>query len=145
MSGIVCAIRGGPESQQTIARAISLAQSSGLPLHFLYVVNLEFLSRTSGSRVQTISAEMEQLGKFILLAAQTSAAALGVSAFTHVRHGKVDDEIINLCQDVGASFVVVGWRGEREQSLLTRHLLEKFSQRITDETEAIVVMSEERA
>ncbi|RMF49572.1 MAG: universal stress protein, partial [Anaerolineae bacterium] len=47
MSAIVCAIRGGPASQPTIRRAIALALETSLPLHFLYVVNLDFLSSTS--------------------------------------------------------------------------------------------------
>ena len=39
MSGIVCAIRGGPDSQPTIRRAISLAKETNLSLYFLYVIN----------------------------------------------------------------------------------------------------------
>ena len=44
MSGVICAVRGGPDSQSTVARAIALARESGLPLYFLYVVNLDFLA-----------------------------------------------------------------------------------------------------
>ena len=47
MPGILCAVRGGPASQPTIAKAIALAQETGLPLYFLYVVNLDFLSLVS--------------------------------------------------------------------------------------------------
>jgi hypothetical protein len=67
MTGIICAIRGGPASQPTIARSIALAQETSLPLHFLYVVNLDFLTRTSLSRVHVIAQEMQQMGEFILL------------------------------------------------------------------------------
>jgi hypothetical protein len=61
MSGIVCAVRGGPASQPTIAKAIALARETGLPLSFLYVVNLDFLSQTVTSRVHTISQEMHEM------------------------------------------------------------------------------------
>ena len=50
MPGIVCAVRGGPASQPTIEKAIALALETGLPLCFLYVVNLDFLSQTPTSR-----------------------------------------------------------------------------------------------
>ena len=43
MSGILCAIRGGPASKATIARAIDLAHETGARLVFLYIVNLDFL------------------------------------------------------------------------------------------------------
>jgi len=39
--------------------------------------------------MHTISAEMVQMGEFILLAAQTAAAEQGVTALTEVRHGDV--------------------------------------------------------
>ena len=68
MPGIVCAVRGGTDSQATIAEAIDLAQGTGLQLYFLYVVNLDFLVRTSVGRTHTISEQMHQMGEFILLA-----------------------------------------------------------------------------
>ena len=78
MSGIVCAVRGGPASQPTIQRAIALAKETGLPLFFLYVVNLDFLDSTTRSRTHTISKEMAQMGEFILLMAKSKAEAQGV-------------------------------------------------------------------
>lgn len=72
MTGIVCAIRGGPASQPTITHAVSLAQETGLPLYFLYIVNLDFLSHTTSSRVHTITQEMEQMGEFLLLTAHAA-------------------------------------------------------------------------
>ena len=49
MSGIVCAVRGGPASQPTLQRAITLAKETGLPLFFLYVVNLDFSIRPTAA------------------------------------------------------------------------------------------------
>ncbi|MCB0240075.1 MAG: hypothetical protein KDH08_15830, partial [Anaerolineae bacterium] len=77
MSGIVCAVRGGPASQPTVSRSIALAAETGLPLYFLYVVNLEFLDHTASSRTHTISKEMAEMGEFILMAAQAKAEAQG--------------------------------------------------------------------
>jgi len=127
MSGIVCAIRGGPGSRATIANAIDLARESGEPLVFVYVVDLEFLSRTGISRVRTISEEMHQMGEFILLAAQTQAAEQGVTAQGVVRHGNVREEIAELCQDIGATTCVMGRpQAGQESNVFTADMLEQF-------------------
>jgi nucleotide-binding universal stress UspA family protein len=144
MSGIVCAIRGGPDSQATIAQAIALAQQTGLPLHFLYVVNLDFLLRTTSSRVHTISEQMHQMGEFILSVAQDSAAAQGITAQGVVRHGKIREEIINLCHDLAAEYLVLGQpRVQREEHIFTHDQLTEFIERTETETGAKVVLSKE--
>lgn len=143
MSGIVCAIRGGPGSQPTIAQAIALAEKTSLPLHFLFVVNLDFMTHTSSSRVHTISRQMDQMGEFILLAAQAAAARQGVSAQGVVRHGNVGEEIIGLCQDIDADYVILGRPQERtEGSVFPQHLLTEFGERVESETRAKVVLTE---
>ncbi|MGD8624362.1 MAG: universal stress protein [Anaerolineae bacterium] len=146
MSGIVCAIRGGPGSQDTIARAIAQAQETGLPLYFLYVVNLDFLSHTSSSRIHTISHEMHQMGEFILLAAQAKAADQGVQAEGVVRHGNVGDEIVEMCHELDADYLVLGWpkvqeEGE-EESLFTQELLHNFIKDTEEQTGAKVILPE---
>ena len=95
MSGILCAIRGGPESQAPIACAIDLAEETGLPLVFLYVVNLDFLSHATSCHIPSVKAEMHQMGEFILLTAQSTARERGVTAEGTVRQGNVTEEIIS--------------------------------------------------
>lgn len=142
MPGIVCAIRGGPASQPTIAKAIALGKETGLPLYFLYVVNLDFLSHTASSRVYTISEQMRQMGEFILLAAQDTAARQGVRAEGVVRHGNVGEEIIGLCHDVIADYVVMGLpKMQREDAVFTHELLRQFIERTEEHTKARVVLS----
>jgi nucleotide-binding universal stress UspA family protein len=141
MSGIVCAVRGGPDSKATIAEAISLAQRTGLPLYFLYVVNLDFLAHTTSSRVHTISEQMHQMGEFILLSAQDSAAAQGLTAQGVVRHGNVGEEIIALCHELNADYLVLGRpKVQREDTLFTQELLRGFIQRTEEQTGAKVVL-----
>lgn len=141
MSGIVCAIRGGPNSQATIARAIGLAKDSNLPLYFLYVVNLDFLSRTSSSRVHTISHEMRQMGEFILLTAQARAAAQDIPAQGVIRQGNVGQEIVDLCHELEADYLVLGRpQVQEEGSLFTQDLLQQFIERTEEQTNARVVL-----
>lgn len=143
MPGIVCAVRGGPASQATIAKAISLAQQTGLPLYFLYVVNLDFLSQTPTSRVHTISREMHQMGEFILLMAREAAAREGISAEGVVRHGSVGEEVIGLCHELEAGYLVLGKpRVEQEDAVFTRELLHQFVARTEEQTGATVILSE---
>jgi nucleotide-binding universal stress UspA family protein len=141
MAGIVCAVRGGPHSRVTIGRAISLARETGLALHFLYVVNLDFLTHTTSSRVRTISEEMRQMGEFILLVAQSEALVKGVTAETVVRQGNVGEEIVNLCRELAADYLVMGWpQIEQEESLFTHERLQAFVQDTEERTGAKVIL-----
>jgi len=143
MSGIVCAIRGGPDSQAPIAEAIALARETGLPLYFLYVVNLDFMSYTTSTRVHTISEEMHQMGEFILLAAQAQASAQGIAAEGIVRRGNVTGEIVGLCRELAASYLVLGRpQFQKEESVFTQDLLAQFIRETEEQTGAKVVMPE---
>lgn len=142
MSGIVCAIRGGPTSEPTIASAMELAKRTDLTLHFLYVVSLNFLSYTESSRVKVIQEEMEEMGEFIVLAAKEKAEADGVHAQAAVRSGKVGEEIIGFSQEIEADYVVLGSpQGEEERDVFTHERLQSFIERVEQESGAEVVLS----
>lgn len=144
MSGIVCAVRGGPASQPTVSRSIGLAKETGLPLFFLYVVNLEFLDHTASSRTFIISKEMAEMGEFILLTAQAKAEAQGVQAQGVVRNGVVAEEIAALCHEVDADYLVIGQpQYQSDDNLFTEILHREFIRRIETQTGARVVLPEE--
>jgi nucleotide-binding universal stress UspA family protein len=140
----VCAIRGGPASRITIDKAVELASETDLPLYFFYVVNLDFLSHTASSRVRTIGREMRQMGDFILLAAQERASALGINAQSVVRQGTVGEEIIAMCQEIGADYIVMGQPQEQEdeEDVFTQEIILEFSQRIQAESGARVIIAQ---
>ncbi len=143
MSGIVCAIRGGPGSQATIAKSVLLAQETRLPLHFLYVVNLDFLVMTSSSRVRTISEQMRSMGESILLAAQDQADKQGVEAQGNVRQGDVGEEISAFCHELGADYLVLGRpQSQEEENVFTQARLDEFTARLESQTGAQVVFPE---
>jgi nucleotide-binding universal stress UspA family protein len=144
MPGIVCAIRGGPASRPTIARSIQMAVETGLPLFFLYVVNLDFLSRTSSSRVHLISKQMQDMGEFILLTAQAEAEAKGIKAAAVVRQGNIRDEIVSLCQETNADYVVLGKpkKQTEEENVFTHKHLNEFGQRIEEESGAKIILAD---
>lgn len=143
MSGIVCAIRGGPDSKPTIENAVSAAKERDLPLYFLYIINLDFLAYTTSSRINTIERELHNMGEFILLSAQSIAEAQGVKAEGIIRQGRVSDEIISACQELDADFIVLGQPvGQQEANAFTRDRFGEFVDRIKNECKTDVILVE---
>jgi len=144
MPGIVCAIRGGASSLPTIQKAIDLAKETGQQIHFLYVVNLDFLVATGRSRTHTIAHEMREMGEFILLKTQITAEREGVKAQGVVREGQVRKEIIEFSKEIEADYIVLGFpRGEGREDVFDHERLDEFSRQIESETGAKAVFPEE--
>ncbi len=143
MSGIVCAIRGGPHSQPTIRQAIATAKQNQIPIHFLYIVNLDFLEHTEQSRTQVIQQEMRAMGEFICLKAQIEAKREGVEADIAVREGNVTEEIIALCHEIEADYVILGRpQGEHATNIFNLERLKKFGEALESQTGATVIYSQ---
>jgi len=144
MSGILCAIRGGPSSRPTIATSIQLAHETGEIIYFLYVVNLDFLTHSSSSKTNHISQEIHDMGEFILLSAQEQASEAGAQAEGVIREGRVVEEIISYCEDQNPLFVILGQPEEEgEDNLLSLERLQTFADRIKEACQAQVIFSSE--
>ena len=146
MSGIVCAVRGGPGSHPTIQRAINLAEEKSLPVYFLYVINLDFLAHTSSGRTKIVKEEMQKLGEFILLRARKQAEARGVQVEDITREGKVRQEIIKLCKERQADYAVLGHQSsDAEKNVFSQQQFRQFISQIEKESQAQVIVTEEKA
>jgi nucleotide-binding universal stress UspA family protein len=146
MSGIVCAVRGGPGSHPTIQRAINLAEEKSLPVYFLYVINLDFLAHTSSGRTKIVKEEMQKLGEFILLRARKEAEARGVQVEDITREGKVRQEIIKLCKERQADYAVLGHQSsDAEKNVFSQQQFRQFISQIEKESQAPVIVTEEKA
>ena len=144
MSGILCAIRGGPSSQPTIAASIKLAMETKQTIYFLYVVNLDFLTHTSSGKTDHISKEIEEMGEFILLGAQEQAKSEGVDAECIIREGEVMEEIITCCKENKLSYVILGRPlADGEDNLLSHERLHTFAERIEEGCHAQVIYTPE--
>ncbi len=140
MSGILCAIRGGPSSRPTISTSIQLAQETGEIIYFLYVVNLDFLSHSSSSKTNNISHEIRDMGEFILLSAQEQATEAGTQAEGVIREGRVVEEIISYCEEESPLYVNLGQPEEEdEDNLLSTEPLQMFADRIKEVCQAQVI------
>jgi nucleotide-binding universal stress UspA family protein len=145
MPGIICAVRGGPHSQPTIEKAISLAKEVSLPLYFLYIVNLDFLTHTQSSRVSTISEELAEMGEFILLTAQEKASQQGIISEGIVRQGVIGQEIISLAKELSADYVVLGVpQGLTEGDNFAIDRIKEFGESIEKESGAKAVLAESK-
>lgn len=143
MSGIICAIRGGPLSQLTIQKAIVISKEYDIPIYFLYVVNLDFLEHTVQSRKQMILKELRAMGEFICLKAQLEAEREGLQANVAVREGNVTQEIIELCNEISAEYVILGHpQAEHGTNIFDLARLHKFGRRLETETGAKVLYAQ---
>jgi nucleotide-binding universal stress UspA family protein len=142
MPGIVCAIRGGPASQPTIEKSIALGKDSGQTIYFLYVINLDFLAHSGGGRVGHIAEDIQEMGEFILLAAREQAQAQGLCTEMITAEGEVIEEIIALCLEIDADYIVLGRPGkDNEDNLLDVNEFQAIIEYIEENTHAAVVLS----
>ena len=113
MGKILCATRGGEESEETRALAIELARLRGDALVFLYVADASFLDRIAAPVVVDVEGELGRMGRFQLVLACEQAAEQGVTAEAAVRHGHLRNELIAAVRELCATLVVLGRpRGE---------------------------------
>ena len=127
---ILCAVRGGPDSERTIKYAISLAKEEEARLIFLYIVNLELFTSARHIRSGSVAKELHRMGEFILLMAQAKAAIEGVAADTFVRQGNIPEQILAACEEMRAELLVIGksregnkenfFKGDEEENFLKK-------------------------
>jgi nucleotide-binding universal stress UspA family protein len=142
MPGIVCAIRGGPASQPTIQKSINLAKTNGQTIFFLYVINLDFLTHAGEGRTGHIADDLREMGEFILLAAQEQAREQGLCAEMVSAEGDVIEELIRLCLEVEADYVVLGRpQKDIDLNLFDEEGLQSISEQIEETTNAAVMLS----
>lgn len=139
MSLILCATRGGEASYHTQQAAIALAKEHGDEIVFLYIINLDFLDKTSAPIVVDIETELEQMGRFFLLMAKERADEQAVEARTIVRRGKIREEILQAAIDEGVTKVVLG-RPAGDQSAFEMSGMKEFMEEIERETGAEAVL-----
>ena len=77
--------------------------------------------------------------------AQAQAEDGGIHAYGDVRHGNVMEEIVRLCHEIGAQFVVLGSpSGDQEDDLFTLERIRQFAERIEQESGVTVILAERR-
>jgi hypothetical protein len=101
------------------------------------------MEHTEHSRTQVIQRELREMGEFICLKAQIEAEREGVQAHAAVREGNVTDEIVALCHEIQAEFVILGQpQGKPTTNIFDQERLQKFSQSLETQTGAKVIFSQ---
>lgn len=139
MGKILCATRGGEDSQRTQRAAIALAKERGDELAFLYVADASFLDKIAAAVVVDVESEMEQMGRFQLILAQEQAAEEGVSAQIAIRHGHLREEMVKAAQELGATSIVLG-QPQQETAVFDESDLEEFAAEMEVKTGAEVLV-----
>ena len=106
---IICAVRGGPESRDTITKAIDRALESGAQLTFLHVADAEFLAQTTVTSLSVVYRELIEMGKFAMLILCDRAQRRGVTQVDYkVVEGSIRTQLRQFAIDTQAELMVMG-------------------------------------
>ena len=106
---VVCAVRGGPESRETVTQAINLALESGAKLTFFRVLDAEFLEHATIGPLSVVYSELGELGRFTMLILCDRAKRRGVESVEGiVREGNVRRQLYEFALETHADVLVVG-------------------------------------
>lgn len=108
---IVCAVRGSPQSRETVTRAIDLASEMGARLTFFYAVDAEFLARTTvRGPLSVVYRELLEMSEFTMLILKDRALRRGVADVDSIiREGDVRSQLLRLIREVQPDVLVLGW------------------------------------
>jgi nucleotide-binding universal stress UspA family protein len=106
---IICAVRGGPESRETVTRAIDLALEYGARLTFLHILDAEFLEYATIGPLSVVYHELNEMGTFTMLILSDRAQRRGVEQVDYVLvEGNIRDGLIRYAYETKAEMMVVG-------------------------------------
>ncbi len=106
---IVCAVRSGPESRETVKRAIDVALETGAKLTFFHAMDAEFLGYATHGTLRVVYRELHEMGKFVMLILCDRARARGVAQVDYLlREGNVRTQLRKMAIETGAEVMVIG-------------------------------------
>jgi nucleotide-binding universal stress UspA family protein len=107
---ILCAVRGGPESRETVTHAVDLALETGAKLTFFHVMDAEFLGQAAiGRTLSGIYNELHEMGKFAMLILVDRAQRRGVENVDFIiREGNIRKQLMQIAIETKAEIMIVG-------------------------------------
>lgn len=106
---IICAVRGGPESRETVTQAIDLALKFRARLTFLHVLDAEFLEYATIGPLSVVYNELNEMGTFTMLILLDRAQRRGVEKVDYVLpEGNIRGELIRYANETMAEMMVMG-------------------------------------
>ena len=132
MMTILCPTRGGKESHPNQDFAINLAKERGADLIFMYVSNIQLISRSGPPIVVDIEEELDELGDFLLSMAQERAEKTGVQADVAVRRGIFSKVLREVIVEKKITTVVLG-SSSKESGIVSYQRLQELSTELNKE------------
>jgi len=108
---ILCAVRGGQESRNTVTRAVDLALENNARLTFFHILDAEFLGAASLSMapVRSIYQQLHEMGEFTMLILCDRASRRGVKRVDYqVQEGDTKKLLRQVAIDTHADIMVMG-------------------------------------
>jgi nucleotide-binding universal stress UspA family protein len=106
---IVCAVRGGPESRDTVTHAVNLALETGATLTFFRVMDAEFLEYATVGPLSVVYRELSEMAKFALLILCDRAQRRGVAQVDCVvREGNIQKQLRQFLSESPVDVLVMG-------------------------------------
>jgi nucleotide-binding universal stress UspA family protein len=106
---IICAVRGGPESRETVTYAIHTALETQAHLTFFHVMNAEFVQHATIGPLSVVYSELVEMGKFAMLILCDRARRRGVSEVDFlIQEGNVKNKLRTLVSETKADLLVLG-------------------------------------
>lgn len=106
---MICAVRGGPESRETVTHAIGLALDSGARLTFFHVLDAEFLAYATVGPLSVVYQQLVEMGTFAMLILCDRAQRRGVAQVDYVvREGNIRKQLRQFAIETRAEVMVMG-------------------------------------
>lgn len=106
---IICAVRGGPESRETVTRAIELALAGDARLTFFRVMDAEFLEHATVAPLSIMYRELQNMADFAMRILCDRAERKGVKDVQClVRTGNIQRQIRQFVTEQHVDLVVMG-------------------------------------
>ena len=132
MTTILCPTRGGKESHPNQDFAIELAKERSANLLFMYVSNIQLISRSGPPIVVDIEEELDELGDFLLSMAQERAENSGIPADVTVRRGIFSDVLREVIVENKVNTVILG-SSSQETGIVSYEQLQELSEELSTE------------
>ncbi|MDX1615236.1 MAG: universal stress protein [Candidatus Promineifilaceae bacterium] len=140
---ILCAVRGGRESRDTVSLAIDLALEQDAALTFVHVLDAEFLQYATIGPPSIVYRELAEMGRFTMLILVDRAQRRGVKEVHYdVRHGNIRKQLRQAAEETEATVLVMG-RPTRSptSNVFASKELDKFSELLAKAGDLSVVFS----
>ena len=138
---IICAVRGRPESRETVTKAIDLALEYEARLTFLHIMDAEFVEHATVIPLSVIYQELKGMGEFAMMILKDRAQRRGVKEVDYViREGNVIKQIRQFAIETRAEMMVVGepknWPG---RNIFKAQEFQAFMDQLEQEANLVIV------